>query len=574
MDATTTLAPTAVTALHDVLYRPETAHLHERWRDLVGTAEFAYPEGRSHQERVLRSYRLLRIVNDSLDDVPAFAADAEQLTMMHEWTAGVDGGLTAVAGIHYNLFLGSLLDLESSRRRDLSDFTALRRTGTFLCTERAHGNDAARMETTATRDQHGFVLHTPHAGAAKFMPNTGPAGGPKSGLVAAKLIMDGEDYGIHLFLTPLRDAAGPRPGVRVELLPETFTGAVDHCATAFDRVRLPPEALIGPLPERRTVGSGRQRFLRAIGRVTTGKLCMSACGVGAAKLAVARAVHFAHRRRTSGLAPGSSVTLFEHRAHQTRLLDALATTYAIIALHRRAVRAWTGATASTRAEAERLVAVVKGWTTWHGRAVVIECRERCGSRGVFRLNGFGDPMANLEGPVTAEGDNLVVWSKAAGELVLGRRAYTDRTAVVDMDDPDHLQDLLAAVEEGWHRRAGRRLRDRAARTPLERWNNAVNPALELVDAHARRLAGEALLDMAESARSPEAQAMLRLVHRLFALRQVTAHAGTLLAAGRLAAPVVEDLPDRCDAAVLELAPHALPLVAAFGVDGTLERPLT
>jgi acyl-CoA oxidase len=288
---------------------------------------------------------------------------------------------------------------------------------------------------------------------------------------------------------------------------------------------------------------------------------------------VTRAVHFAHRRQTSGIAPGSSVTLFEHRAHQTRLLDALATTYAVIALHRHAVRSWAGATDETRTEAERLVAVTKGWTTWHSRAVVIECRERCGSRGVFRVNGFGDPMANLEGPVTAEGDNLVVWSKAAGELVLGRRTRTDRTAIADLDDPDHLQDLLAAVEDGWYRRAGRRLRDRAARTPLERWNNAVNPALELVDAHARRLAGEALLDMAATAASLEAQAMLHQVHRRFALRQVTAHSGMLLVADRLTAALVEDLPDLCDAAVAALAPHALPLVAAFGVDGALSHPL-
>ncbi|MEU6250554.1 acyl-CoA dehydrogenase [Glycomyces sp. NPDC047010] len=573
MDTATAVLP-AATALHDVLYRPETARLHQRWRDLMGTAEFAYPEGRAHQERVLRSYRLLRIVNDSIGDPLAFAADAEQLAMMHEWTGAVDGGLTAVAGIHYNLFLGSLLDLDSGGR-DLGEFTALRRTGTFLCTERAHGNDAARMETTATRGPDGFVLHTPHPGAAKFMPNTGPAGGPKSGLVAARLVMDGDDYGVHLFLTPLSDAAGPRPGVRVEVLPETFTGAVDHCATTFDHVRLPHDALVGPLPEHRSGGSGRQRFLRAIGRVTTGKLCMSACGVGAAKLAVTRAVRFAHERTTAGVAQGSTVTLFEHRAHQTRLMDALATTYAVTALHRLAVRRWTDATDETRTEAERLVAVAKGWNTWRSRAVVIECRERCGSRGVFRANGFGDPMANLEGPVTAEGDNLVVWSKAAGELVLGRRSRPERAVVAaDLDDPEHLQDLLGAIEDGWHRRAGRRLRDRTARTPQERWNNAVNPALELVDAYACRLAGEALLGMAADAATAEARGMLHTVHRLFAFRRIAAHAGPLLAAGRLTADDVEDLPDLCDGTVIDLAAHALPLVAAFGVDGALAHPLT
>lgn len=555
-----------VGALSDVLYPLASRHRHDHWRKLVGTAPFAHPEGLSHQERVHRSYGLLREVNESLADVTRFAADAEHLAVMHEWTAAVDGGLTTVAGIHYNLFLGSVLDLEPDGNRDLTEFTGLRRTGTFLCTELAHGNNAARLETTATHDPAtgGFVLHTPHRGAAKFMPNTGPAGGAKSGLVAARLVIDGEDHGVHLFLVPLRDEHSPCPGVDVEALPETLTSPVDHCVTSFDQVRLPASALLGELPSDRSAGTGRQRFLRAIGRVTTGKLCMSACGVGAAKTAVTLAVRHAHSRQAAGLTPGSTVALFEHRAHQTRLIDTVATTYAATALHRYAVRRWTEATPKDRPEVERLVAITKGWTTWQGRAVAIECRERCGARGVFRASGFGDPMANLEGTITAEGDNLVIWAKAAGELALGWRAPADSPAPHDLADPGHLRRLLVGIERAWQRRSGRRLRDRAARSPLSRWNNAVNPALELVDAHAHRLAADALLAMAHEARRP-ARAVLHDVHRLFALRRIAAHDGLLLAAGLLTADQVEALPDLIDDTVAELAPHAVGLVEAFDV---------
>ena len=42
----------------------------------------------------------------------------------------------------------------------------------------------------------GFVLTTPHPGAAKFMPNTSAAGGPKTAVVAARLISDGTDQGV------------------------------------------------------------------------------------------------------------------------------------------------------------------------------------------------------------------------------------------------------------------------------------------------------------------------------------------------------------------------------------------
>jgi acyl-CoA oxidase len=102
----------------------------------------------------------------------------------------VDGATSTVAGIHYNLFLGSLLDDRLSPPRDVSDFVGLARTGTFLCTERAHGNDAAALETVARydRERDAFVLHTPHEGAQKYMPNTSAAGGPKTAVVAARLL--------------------------------------------------------------------------------------------------------------------------------------------------------------------------------------------------------------------------------------------------------------------------------------------------------------------------------------------------------------------------------------------------
>jgi acyl-CoA oxidase len=78
------------------------------------------------------------------------------------------------------------------------------------------------METVAVLDRAsgGFHLHTPTPGARKFMPNTSRTGGPKTAVVAARLIGDGEDQGVFLFLTPLSDHTGRLPGVTVRRLPE------------------------------------------------------------------------------------------------------------------------------------------------------------------------------------------------------------------------------------------------------------------------------------------------------------------------------------------------------------------
>ncbi|MEU9848602.1 acyl-CoA dehydrogenase [Streptomyces sp. NPDC047985] len=586
------VAPT-VAALTQALFGEQRESLHEPWRKLLGTEPFRFQEGLSPDERAALSYERLRLINDTLDSPEDFVADVERLTALHEWVGPVDAGLGTVASIHYNLFLGSLLDHPAGPDRELGEFVDLRRTGTFLCTEAGHGNSAAQLETTATYEpaSREFVLHTPHAGARKFMPNTSPTGGPKTAVVAARLITDGQDRGVFLFLTPLGDENGlPTPGVDIRRLPQTATAPVDHCVTSFDHVRLPYEALLQADHGRLTpegvftssIGSPRKRFLQSIGRVTAGKLCMSAYSLGVTRHALAVAVRHAHTRRTSGVTAGADVPLFAHRSHHTPLLDAIATTYAATFLHRAAVRQWARATGPERENAERFAAIAKGWITWRARAVMTECRERCGAQGLFLANGIAGQLAANEGTITAEGDNLVVWVKAAGEMLLGhftsKEPHGAPPGTRELDDPLFLQDLLADIERIWHLRARTRLRGAAAGNPLNRWNAAVTPALELVDAHAHHQAAQALQDAADRTPHPEAQRQLRLLHRLFTLRRVAAHSGDLLAEGYLTGEQVRRLPDAVECVVEELAPHAMPLTDGFAamdevlLDHPINRP--
>lgn len=583
-------AASTAAALKRALFGEQMEQFHEPWRKLFSTEPFRFREGLSPDERAALSYERLHLINDALDSPEDFVVDVERLAALHEWVGPVDAGLGTVASIHYNLFLGSLLDHTAGPDRDLREFAELRRTGTFLCTEAGHGNSAAQLETTATYDRTTgeFVLNTPHAAARKFMPNTSPTGGPKTAVVAARLIVDEKDQGVFLFLTPLSDDAGlPMPGVEIRRLPQTATAPVDHCVTSFDHVRLPQEALLqsdhGTLtPEgvfTSSIGSPRKRFLRSIGRVTTGKLCMSGYSLGVTRHALAVAVRHAHTRQTSGVSARGSVPLFAHRSHHTPLLDAIATTYAATLLHRAAVRQWAQATESERENGERFAAIAKGWITWRARAVMTECRERCGAQGLFLANGIAGQLAANEGTITAEGDNLVIWVKAAGEMLLGH--FTPKASQGaapegrELDDPVFLQDLLADIERIWHQRARARLRSGRAGDPLNRWNTTVTPALELVDAYAHRQAAHALLEAATQAAHPEAEHQLRLLHRLFALRRVAAHSGDLLAEGHLTSDQVRQLPDAAESVVAELAPRAVTLTNGFAVvdEVLLDHPI-
>ncbi|MBB5937383.1 acyl-CoA dehydrogenase family protein [Streptomyces zagrosensis] len=566
--------------LGNLLFGDQRIGVHGPWRALSADPRMRRRPAANVTDQVAESYARLRLVNQAIDDPLAFAADPYRLTALHEWIAPLDGALAVIASIHYNLFLGSLIDHDQHPKRPLGGLAAMEQLGTFLCTELGHGNDAANLETTATyhRDSDTFTLHTPLAAAQKFMPNTGPAGGPKSAVVAARLLVDGHDVGVFLFLTPLSNEAGPLPGVTVRPLPERTGSPIDHCLTAFDQVPLPREALLtgthGQLDAQgafsSALGSRRKRFLAAIGRVTLGKLCMSACAIGAARTAVAIAVRYGHHRTVSGARRGQTVPVFAHRTHHQPLLSALATTYAMTALHREAVTRWAErqcADPADTAAAERQVAIAKGWITWQTRAVLTECRERCGAQGLFAHNGIAQLVLDVEGAITAEGDNLALWAKAGAELLFSpdepEPPATAPATISDLARPTALQALLHTAEQLHLDHARTRLRQAPAGDQLRRWNAAAPFALAGVTARAERQAAAALLALADRAHDPQTRTVLLELHRLFALQRLIGASGQLLSHGHLTVEQAHALPELVSSTLDQLAGRALALVDAF-----------
>ncbi|GAQ74915.1 acyl-CoA dehydrogenase [Streptomyces turgidiscabies] len=573
----TALDQDAVTSL---LFRDGEAgiDLHGRWRKAVSKDLFRYRPGLGTPQRWRLAYERLRALNDEVPSPELFANDPRGLAALHEWTCPVDGATVTVAGIHYNLFLGSVVDDQVSPPRELTDFTTMSRMGTFLCTERGHGNDVAALETVARydRERDEFVLHTPHPGAQKYMPNTSSAGGPKTAVVGARLIVDDKDLGAFLFLTPLSDDYGTLPGITVTLLPERVGASVDHCATNFDHVRLPRTALLQGahgqlLPDGSlvsSVGSPRKRFLHAISRVTAGKLCMSASGLGVARTALAIAVRYSYTRHISGPVAGQRVPLAAHRSHYTRLLGHTATAYAMTFLHRAATERWVTHAPEERADAERLVAVTKGWVTWRAREIATESRERCGARGLFAVNGLAALAGDMDGAITAEGDNLAIWCKAGAEMIFGHDLAPEPlrpTGDEPLTDPALLRRALTAAERYWHTAARRDLRRGGSGDALGRWNNASDAALDLVEVYTVGQAADALLAACARVSDPITRAVLEDLAALFLLRQVSERSGLLLAEQALTVDQVRALPETLHTLTTRLAPHLSTLTEAFDV---------
>ncbi|WP_416973523.1 acyl-CoA dehydrogenase [Streptomyces sp. 4F14] len=600
--------------LRELLFQdgPEGPHAHHR--STITAPVFRHRPEATTEERWRLAYARLRHINTQLPVTPEeLATNPRHLAALHEWTSVVDGGTTSLASIHYNLFLGSLLADHDSPPRDLTPYTSLAQIGTFLCTEHGHGNDAAALETTATYDaaHDAFVLNTPHDGATKYMPNTSPAGGPKTGVVAARLLVDGRDEGVFLFLTPLTDEYGPLPGVKIEPLPPRVGSPVDHCVTTFTDVRLPRTALIqGPHGRltsdgtvSSTIGSPRKRFLTAIDRVTIGKLCMSASTLGGSRAALAVAVRYAELRKVSGPAGGTDrVPISAYLSHRSRLLDRVATAYAMTFLHRAVMDEWLSHSSteparaaerlshsstdpaeppaqaqwlshsptqppatSDRPAAERLVAVAKGWITYQARDIVTECRERCGARGLFPANGLADYPANVEGAITAEGDNLAVWSKAGAEMLFAHplaEEQPEATGAENVTDVTFLRRALTTAERHWHRTARAALRAPGTQgDTFTRWNNAALPALTLVETYALGRASDAFATACTQAASPE----LTALHALFLLRHLQPHEGLLLAEGALTPDQIRALPTARATLTTLLSPHLTTFTDAFDI---------
>ncbi|MFB6887171.1 acyl-CoA dehydrogenase [Streptomyces noursei] len=547
------------------------AAVHQPWRQLLAHPSLHYVPSLTPAERTAESYRRLHLVVSRVDDPMELVRDPEKLAAFHEWLAVPDSALTSVASIHFNLFLGS----HDDSGRDLKDFLALRRIGVFMATELGHGADAAALETTAHRhpETGAFTLNTPNPRAAKLMPNTSEIGGPKTAVVAARLISNGHDHGPALFLVPLTDEKGPLPGIRIHQLPERIGQPLDHSLTNFDQVQLPPDALLqgehGRLDANGSfispLSSSRQRFLRAIARVTPGKIAMSAAACGISRAALTIAVRYAHFRRIS--APGgTTVPLAAHTSHHERLISALAYTYAMTALTRQTTKMWVEHDETAQAAAEREVALTKAWVTWTSRHVATEMRERCGAHGMLVINGLAHHAGNLDGAITAEGDNLAISAKAAAEML--RQTPVPRTTVhvtsLRTAGLRDLHDLLTAAQAISYRQAQDRLRNTSDHG-LPQWNAACLPALDAAHTYTVRQAAAAFLDSIETCEDARARSLLEGLARLFLLREVGRRVGVLTAYWHLEGEAVRQLQDVIDQTVADLAPHMLTLTDAFRV---------
>ncbi len=530
----TAVRSTATDALRDLVFSGEYEQVEAAVRAAVILQQGPVDSGLTHTQRARRVYDQLREVMVSLGTARELVADPARLFALFDWAAIVTPYLLTVLSGHFNLTVGAIQRLGSGsawQQEQLERLDDARHAGVFLLTELGYGSNVLEMETEAVWDeiQRCFVLTTPTGAACKFMPNVAAEGVPKITVVAARLKVGGKDEGVFPFIVPMRSEAGLAPGVHVVPLPDKGFVPMDNAMIRFDHVALPYDAwLPGGIARIDYDGTfvctvpPRERFHRTIEQLQAGRIALSAATVASARSALFLTTRYAERRRTAG-----GVPMLDRDNVRRSLASCAARVYAATALANMVRRCFADP-ASDPGLNTLLAMLAKPMLSSTALAVLQECRERCGAQGMFRVNLIADYVCNVQGVITAEGENQVL-QVAAGRIL--RRLLNSDLAPGLGDAPAELP--------WWHLLLITREKALAAAVVAEDETRTVAPsvgpssyAMDLAGATADRLAVDAL---AEAARKmpPEAREMVHTLASVYALERIQRHASWYTATGHL-----------------------------------------
>lgn len=336
-----------------------------------------------------------------------------------------DLSLVIKFGVQFGLWGMSvyLLGTEKHHRKYLKDIGSMKIPGCFAMTETGHGSNVKGLETLAyfNAKDRTFTVHTPHPGAQKEYIGNAAAHG-KMATVFAKLIVDGNDYGVGALIVPIRDAEGkPIKGVTIgDCGSKMGLNGVDNGTLRFNKVVVPYDNLLDRFASVSAEGvfespipSDNRRFFTMLGTLVGGRIGIPRSALSAGKTGLTIAVRYADGRRQFGPDGGSEIPILNYRQHQRRLLPHLAKSYALHFALRYLTDRYLNRNENQMQEIEALAAGLKAYTTWEVRDTLQECREACGGKGYLSENRIDRLKNDTEIYTTFEGDNTVLMQLVA-----------------------------------------------------------------------------------------------------------------------------------------------------------------
>lgn len=436
----TSLDPSLSAASLGKILNPDNRALRARVLDLLKENVFRHRYGETLASERERCWsRIMRLAEAGLF-VDTITADGDGRAAA---LARYDTALTTVAlldhsievelGVSLGLFGSTVrrLGTAAQAKRWLPDVEAFREFGCFALTELGHGSNVRGIETTATYDvgTESFVLCTPTESAQKYWIG-GAADRATLSTVFARLVIAGEDYGIHAFVVRLRGAPGgdALPGIHIEDCGvKAGLNGVDNGRIWFDGLRVARGDMLSGKSSVSADGayaseekSPDVRFSAALAALTGGRVSIAVNAVNAAKIGLTIAVRYAHTRRAfAAEAGGKETALVDYKSHQMRLMVPLAGAY-VYALCNEDLRSmWKECALSgvVSKEVHVVSAGFKALHTWFMGVALQSARECCGGQGYAAVNRICVMRADRDVMTTFEGDNCVLLQQVSKALL-------------------------------------------------------------------------------------------------------------------------------------------------------------
>lgn len=510
-------------------------------------------------------------------------------------------------GVQFGLWGMSVyfLGTEKHHKKYLKDIGTLELPGCFAMTETGHGSNVKGILTTATYDHKDqtFVIHTPNESARKeYIGNAALHG--QMATTFAKLIIDGEDFGVSAFVVPLRDKQGKmHPGVTIKDCGRKMgLNGVDNGVIYFDNVRIPKDNMLdrfAGVDEQgkftSPIASDNRRFFTMLGTLVGGRIGIPRSGNSASKSGLTIAIKYGDQRRQFGPENAPEVPILNYRTHQRRLMPLLANVYALHFALKYLTDRFINRTEKDMQEIEALAAGLKSFATWNTTQTLQECREACGGKGYLTENRIDDLKNDSDIYTTFEGDNTVLMQLVAKSRLtefkqefsnmdffgilnyVGTQAKTSFTElnplVIRNRDEEHLLDPEFQLSAFKYRErdiltsAARRLKKHLdnGMDSFDAFNQTQYHLVNVGHAYVERIILEQFILQVERTKDAGCKAVLKKLCDLFALSQIEKNKGWYLEHDYMEGVKTKAIRKLINKLVWEVRQEAVPLVDAFKI---------
>ena len=246
------------------------------------------------------------------------------------------GLLNVAVGImyasHFGLYCKTIKNLGTDKHKeDLMRGCAVEEIGSFWMTEIGHGSNIQAIEWTATYEHelNEFIIHSPTDSSIKAW-GEGLNSTSKKCVLFAQLIINKKNYGVHVFLIPIRDSFGKvYPGCKVgEISIKKGLHGLDNGYIQFVNYRVSKDALLDRFSWINENGEYESKLANpkqlasiAVSSLTAGRLGWTKSFAEFALRATSIALRYGTMRRQFSMNPkGPETAILDYKSHQFRLI--------------------------------------------------------------------------------------------------------------------------------------------------------------------------------------------------------------------------------------------------------------